>query len=77
MKPKKYSEVNYTAMNNTTLSEIKRDFKIMTILMYIVILISLVLSIKVISLTVENEVLKQEKQEQEELIHIQDKLIGE
>lgn len=43
MKPKKYEIVNYIAMGDKTLNEIKRDFKAQTIITAILVILALII----------------------------------
>lgn len=59
-----------TQLRDTTLKEIKRDFKIQTILMIILVILSLYVCFKSMILARDYDILNQEKQALEEYIEI-------
>lgn len=77
MKTKKYEEVNYVAMRDTTLQEIKRDFKIQTVFMIILVILALYICFKSMILARDYDILKQEKQELERLTETQSSMIAD
>jgi len=67
----------YIALGNKTLKEIKTEFKIQTILMIIVIILASVICFKAMSLAIDYEALKIEKEALEDLTEMQSKEIEE
>lgn len=65
----------YIALGNKTLKEIKTEFKIQTILMIIVIILASVICFKAMSLAIDYEALKIEKEALEDLTETQSKEI--
>lgn len=65
MKPKKYEEVKIEP--NKMLSEIKRDYKIQTVLIVILAIMTLVICFKSMKLAIDYEALKIEKEALEDL----------
>ena len=74
-KIKSLEEANYVAMRDKTLKEIKRDFKIQTILMIILVILSLYVCFKAMSLAIDYEALEKEKQALERLTETQSSMI--
>lgn len=77
MKTKKYEEVNYVAIRDTTLQEIKRDFKIQTVFMIILVILALYICFKAMILARDYDILKQEKQALEDLTETQSSMISD
>lgn len=77
MKTKKYEEVNYVAMQDTTLQEIKRDFKIQTVFMIILVILALYICFKAMSLAIDYEALEKEKQALEDTVEMQSSMIAD
>lgn len=77
MKTKKYEEVNYVAMRDTTLQEIKRDFKIQTIITVIVSILAIIVCFKAMSLAIDYEALEKEKQALEDTVEMQSSMIAD
>lgn len=77
MKPKKYEIVNYIAMGDKTLNEIKRDFKAQTIITTILIILALIICFKAWDTAVKCEELKKDKQALEDLTEMQSSMIAD
>ena len=77
MKTKKYSEVNYVAMRDTTFQEIKRDFKIQTVFMIILVILALYICFRSMILARDYDILKQEKQALEDTVEMQSSMIAD
>lgn len=77
MKIKKYAEIDYIATSKKTLKEIKRDYKVMTVFMIILIILALTVCFKAMSLSIEHEALKREKEELEDLTEMQSSMISD
>ena len=75
MKPKKYEEVKIEP--NKILSEIKRDYKIQTVLIVIVSMLALIVCFKLMSLAIDYEALKKDKQALEDITEMQRSMIGD
>lgn len=75
MKPKKYKEVKIEP--NKMLSEIKRDYKIQTVLIVIVSILALIVCFKLMSLAIDYEALKKDKQALEGLTEMQSSMISD
>lgn len=75
MKPKKYEEVKI--LQDKTLNEIKRDFKIQTVLIIILAIMTLVVCFKSMSLAIDYEALKKEKEALEDLTETQSSMISD
>lgn len=75
MKPKKYEEVKI--LQDKTLNEIKRDYKIQTVLIVIVSILALIVCFKLMSLAIDYEALKKEKQALEEITEMQRSMISD
>lgn len=76
-KIKSLEEANYVAMRDKTLKEIKRDFKIQTILMIILVILSLYVCFRSMKLAVDYEALEKEKQALERLTEMQSSMIAD
>lgn len=77
MKPKKHEIVNYIAMGDKTLNEIKRDFKAQTIITSILVILALIVCFKLMSLAIDYEALKKEKEALEDLTETQSSMISD
>ena len=77
MKPKEYEIANYIAMGDKTLNEIKRDFKIQTALIIILSIMTLIVCFKLISLAIDYEALKKDKQALEDVTEMQRSMISD
>ncbi len=66
-----------TQLRDTTLKEIKRDFKIRTIFMIILVILSLFICFKAMILARDYDILKQEKQALERLTETQSSMIAD
>ena len=75
MKPKKYEEVKI--LQDKTLNEIKRDYKIQTVLIVIVSILALIVCFKAMSLAIDYEALKKEKKALEDLTETQSSMISD
>lgn len=75
MKTKKYEEVKIEP--NKMLSEIKRDYKIQTVLIVIVSILALVICFKAMSLAIDYEALKKDKQALEDITEMQRSMISD
>lgn len=75
MKPKKYEEVKIEP--NKMLSEIKRDYKIQTVLIVIVSILALIVCFKAMRLAIDYEVLNKEKKALEDLTETQSSMISD
>lgn len=71
MKTKSLEEVKYTALKDKTLNEIKRDYKIQTVLIVIVSILAIIVCFKAMSLAIDYEALNKEKKALEECIETQ------
>lgn len=69
MKPKKYEEVKI--LQDKTLKEIKRDLKIQSIIIAVLVILALVICFKAMSLAIDYEALEYEKQELEQVVEMQ------
>ena len=76
-KIKSLEEANYVAMRDKTLKEIKRDFKIQTILMIILVILSLYVCFRSMKLAVDYEALEKEKQALEDTVEMQSSMIAD
>ncbi len=77
MKIKSLEEVRYVAMRDKTLKEIKRDFKIQTIIIVILAILAIIVCFKSMALAIDYEALKKEKQELEEVTEMQSSMISD
>lgn len=77
MKPKEYEIANYIAMGDKTLNEIKRDFKIQTALIIILSIMTLIVCFKLMSLAIDYEALKKDKQALEDITEMQRSMISD
>lgn len=75
MKPKKYEEVKI--LQGKTLNEIKRDYKIQTVLIVIVSILALIVCFKLMSLAIDYEALKKDKQALEDITEMQRSMISD
>lgn len=75
MKPKKYEEVKI--LQDKTLNEIKRDFKAQTIITAILVILALIICFKAMSLAIDYEALKKEKEALEDLTEMQSSMIAD
>ena len=75
MKPKKYEEVKI--LQDKTLNEIKRDYKIQTVLIVIVSILALIVCFKLMSLAIDYEALKKDKEALEDLTETQSSMISD
>lgn len=75
MNIKKYEEVRIEP--NKMLNEIKRDFKIQTVLIIILVILALYICFKSMILARDYDILKQEKQELERLTETQSSMIAD
>ena len=75
MNIKKYEEVKI--LQDKTLNEIKRDFKAQTIITAILVILALVICFKAMSLAIEYEALKKEKEALEDLTKTQSSMISD
>ena len=75
MKPKKYEEVKI--LQDKTLNEIKRDFKAQTIITAILVILALIVCFKAMSLAIDYEALKKEKEALEDLTETQSSMISD
>lgn len=74
-KIKSLEEVN--KQSDKTLSEIKRDFKIQSVLIALLIILGLIICFKSWDLVIDYEALKQEKQALEDLTETQSSMISD
>ncbi len=77
MKIKSLEKVTYVAMRDKTLKEIKRDFKIQTIIIVILAILAIIVCFKSMKLAIDYEALKKEKQELEQVIKTQSSMISD
>lgn len=77
MKPKEYEIANYIAMGDKTLNKIKRDFKIQTALIIILSIMTLIVCFKLMSLAIDYEALKKDKQALEDITEMQRSMISD
>lgn len=77
MKLKKYEIVNYIAMGDKTLNEIKRDFKAQTIITSILVILALIICFYAWDTAVKYEALKKDKQALEDLTEAQSSMISD
>lgn len=77
MKQKKYEIVNYIAMGDKTLNEIKRDFKAQTIITAILVILALIICFMSWDTAVKYEALKKDKQALEEITKMQRSMISD
>ena len=75
MKIKPLEEV--TKQRNKISDEIKRDYKIQTVLIVIVSILALIVCFKLMSLAIDYEALKKEKQALEDLTETQSSMISD
>ena len=75
MKPKKYEEVKI--LQDKTVNEIKRDFKIQTIITAILVILALIICFKAWDTAVKYEALKKDKQALEDLTEMQSSMIAD
>ncbi len=75
MKPKKYEEVKI--LQDKTVNEIKRDFKIQTIITAILVILALIICFKAWDTAVKYEALKKDKQALEEITEMQRSMISD
>lgn len=75
MKIKSLEEV--TIQRNKLSDEIKRDYKIQTVLIVIVSILALIVCFKLMSLAIDYEALKKEKQALEDLTETQSSMISD
>ena len=75
VKPKKYEEVKIEP--NKMLSDIKRDYKIQTVLIVIVSILALIVCFKLMSLAIDYEALKIEKEALEDITETQSSMISD
>lgn len=75
MKIKSLEEV--TIQRNKLSDEIKRDYKIQTVLIVIVSILALIVCFKSMKLTIDYEALKKEKKELEDLTETQSSMISD
>ena len=77
MKPKEYEIVNYIAMGDKTLNEIKRDFKAQTIITSILVILALIICFYAWDTAVKYEALKKDKQALEDITEMQRSMISD
>lgn len=77
MKPKKHEIVNYIAMGDKTLNEIKRDFKAQTIITAILVILALIICFMSWDTAVKYEALKKDKQALEDVTEMQRSMISD
>lgn len=77
MKTKSLEEVNYTALKDKTLNDIKIHFKIQTVLIVIVSILAIIVCFKAMSLAIDYEALNKEKKALEECIETQSSMISD
>lgn len=77
MKSKKYEIVNYIAMGDKTLNEIKRDFKAQTIITAILVILALIICFMSWDTAVKYEALKKDKQVLEDITEMQRSMISD
>lgn len=77
MKPKKHEIVNYIAMGDKTLNEIKRDFKAQTIITAILVILALIICFMSWDTAVKYEALKKDKQALEDITEMQRSMISD
>ena len=77
MKPKKHEIVNYIAMGDKTLNEIKRDFKAQTIITAILVILALIICFMAWNTAVKYEALKKDKQALEDITEMQRSMISD
>lgn len=77
MKPKKHEIVNYIAMGDKTLNEIKRDFKAQIIITTILVILALIICFKAWDTAVKYEALKKEKEALEDVTEMQRSMISD
>ena len=75
MNIKKYEEVKI--LQDKTLNEIKRDYKIQTVLIVIVSILALIVCFKLMSLAIDYEALKKDKQALEDITEMQRSMISD
>lgn len=75
MKPKKYEEVKI--LQDKTVNEIKRDFKIQTIITAILVILALIICFKAWDTAVKYEALKKDKQALEDTVEMQSSMIAD
>ena len=64
-------------LKDKTLSEIKRDFKIETVLITILVVLALIICFKAMELSINYEALKQEKETYKDLAQMQNSMIAD
>lgn len=64
-------------LKDKTLSEIKRDFKIETALITILVILALIICFKAMELSIDYEELKQEKETYKDLAEMQNSMIAD
>ena len=67
----------YTALKNKTLNEIKRDFKAMTVVIIVLVVLALIICFKSMALAIDYEALNKEKQELERVTETQSSMISD
>lgn len=77
MKLKKYEIVNYIAMGDKTLNEIKRDFKAQTIITAILVILALIICFMSWDTAVKYEALNKDKQALEDITEMQRSMISD
>lgn len=77
MKTKSLEEVNYTALKDKTLNEIRRDYKIQTVLIVIVSILAIIVCFKAMSLAIDYEALNKEKKALEDTLEMQSSMISD
>lgn len=65
----------YTALKDKTLNEIKRDFKVMTVVIIVLVILALIICFGSMKLAIDYEALNKEKQSLEELAEMQNSMI--
>lgn len=75
MKPKKYEEVKI--LQDKTLNEIKRDFKIQIVITAILVILALIICFYAWDTAVKYEALKKDKQALEDLTEMQSSMIAD
>lgn len=75
MKPKKYEEVKI--LQDKTLNEIKRDFKVQTIITAILVILALIICFMAWGTAVKYEALKKDKQALEDITEMQRSMISD
>ena len=65
----------YTALKDKTLNEIKRDFKAMTVVIIVLVILALIICFGSMKLAIDYETLNKEKRSLEELAEMQNSMI--